>query len=181
MYMIRNAILNDSVTLVIEDPERSAVNISTIASNAFDYFLSTALLPSIGSRGSTQVQVNPPQPQQIQPYLGKWIPRPSFAQVEGITLHDPSTDFQISIGLLSTRGGNSGANSAICRTLIVQVEHSDAAGPMLLTDCISMSHSLSTYTLPFYQLIPVKSLRITSHRYCRTMGLTDPYPLESPL
>lgn len=123
MYMLRNASLPGSVTLVIEDPSVSAVNISTLSSGAFDYFLSTSLLPSIGgnsSAGRDQPQQQPGQSGQ-GPQQGRWIPRPTFVQIEGLTIKDSYTDFRISVGMLSARGGASQGGGSVAANLVLQV------------------------------------------------------------
>jgi hypothetical protein len=152
MYMLRNPTLPDTVTLVIEDPARSAVNISTVASGPFDYFLQTSLLqvanksdPQQGANPSAQQERGAQQNQASQ--AGRWIPRPTYVQIEGITVHDPSTDFKISVGMLNARGGASGASSSTSSNLIVQVSLRTFHAGMHLTLGLQVEY-LPSPTLP---------------------------------
>lgn len=112
MYMARYAAHPDTVTLIIEDPARAAVNVSTVGSGTFDHFLSSNLLPS--QQHSRQEGSASYQP-------GRWIPRPSYCQVEGAVIEDAEADFRISVGMISTRGGASGTSSSASETLLIQV------------------------------------------------------------
>ncbi|KAL7006679.1 hypothetical protein EMMF5_003846 [Cystobasidiomycetes sp. EMM_F5] len=123
MYMVRDASTVDIVTIVIEDPARAAVNISTLSSTYFDYFLSTSLLPPIGGRndGNRSGGGGDGSGSSGAP-VGRWIPRPSYMQLEGIVLHDAAADVRLSIGVISARGGASGSAATAASNLVVQVE-----------------------------------------------------------
>lgn len=120
--MVRDASTVDIVTIVIEDPARAAVNISTLSSTYFDYFLSTSLLPPIGGRndGNRSGGGGDGSGSSGAP-VGRWIPRPSYMQLEGIVLHDAAADVRLSIGVISARGGASGSAATAASNLVVQV------------------------------------------------------------
>jgi hypothetical protein len=127
--MARNSAQPDSLTLVIEDPTHAAVNISHLAANSFDYYMSTNLLLPLGTKdaaggstapGSVGQQIDPREQLQRN-QSSRWIPRPSFAQIEGITLQDPTADFQISIGMISGRGGTAASSATVGSDLVIQV------------------------------------------------------------
>lgn len=131
MYMARNAGQPDSLTLVIEDPAHSAVNISSLATSSFDYYMSTNLLLPLGVRDPAGVggSSNPaavgqqvdPREQLQRNQSSRWIPRPSFAQIEGVTIQDPTSDFRISVGMISGRGGTAGTSGMIAADFVIQV------------------------------------------------------------
>jgi len=133
MYMVRNASLADQCTLVIEDTVAKAVNISTVQSQSFDHFMSVNLLP-IQAGKAAQAQQGPQDASaqgatqhitQLQASTApRWLPRPSYVQIEGVTMSDINADFRLSIGMLSARGGAAGATgSSICPNLIIQLEY----------------------------------------------------------
>lgn len=129
--MTRNANQPDSLTLVIEDPAHAAVNISSLSTSSFDYYMSTNLLLPLGAKesGGPAGSNNPAAVgQQIDPrevlqrnQSSRWIPRPSFAQIEGVTIKDSTADFQLSIGMISGRGGTAGAGGTVAPNLVIQV------------------------------------------------------------
>lgn len=131
--MTRNASQPDSLTLVIEDPAHAAVNISSLATSSFDYYMSRDLLLPLGSKDPSGVG-GPSNPaavgQQVDPreqlqrnQSSRWIPRPSFAQIEGVTIQDPIADFQISVGMISGRGGTAGSSGIVANDLVIQVRY----------------------------------------------------------
>lgn len=129
--MTRSASQPESLTLVIEDPAHAAVNISTLSTSSFDYYMSTNLLLPLGAKESAgPAGSNNPAAvgQQIDPrevlqrnQSSRWMPRPSFAQIEGVTIQDPTADFRISVGMISGRGGTAGAGGTVAPELIIQV------------------------------------------------------------
>lgn len=135
--MARNVSEPDSLTLVIEDQARAAVNISSLAASSFDYYMSTGLLLPMGNRetaaqshsgGGGSSQQMDPREQLQRNQSSRWIPRPSFAQIEGITLIDTNADFRISIGMISGRGGTAGSGAAVGSDLVIQVRPSAGFG-----------------------------------------------------
>lgn len=136
--MTRNASQPDSLTLVIEDPAHAAVNISTLATSSFDYYMSRDLLLPLGIKDSSGA-AGPGNPatvgQQVDPreqlqrnQSSRWIPRPSFAQIEGVSFHDPTADFQIYVGMISGRGGTAGTSGIIASDLVIKVSSTRFAG-----------------------------------------------------
>lgn len=131
MYMTRSASQPDSLTLVIEDPAHAAVNISTLATSSFDYYMSRDLLLPLGIKdapGATGSSNPAAVGQQIDPreqlqrnQSSRWIPRPSFAQIEGVSIRDPTADFQLHVGMISGRGGTAGTSGITAHDLVIQV------------------------------------------------------------
>ena len=148
MWMFRNSSSPEAVTVVIEDAARAAVNISSMNSQAFDALLSSSLLPPVGGVKDAQQQAQQQQQQRAQPAAdvqdtgaksaasnsnavhqnGRWIPRPSYTQIEGVTIHDPYSDFVISVGMLSARGGASGSSSNVSSKMVIRVSPSQRLG-----------------------------------------------------
>lgn len=131
--MTRSASQPDSLTLVIEDPAHAAVNISTLATSSFDYYMSRDLLLPLGIKDApgTTGSSNPAAVgQQIDPreqlqrnQSSRWIPRPSFAQIEGVSIRDPTADFQLHVGMISGRGGTAGTSGITAHDLVIQLEY----------------------------------------------------------
>lgn len=138
MWMFRNSSSSEAVTVVIEDAARAAVNISSMNSQAFDALLSSSLLPPVGGMKDAQQQQQRTQPgvdaqdagaksatfsNNAVHQNGRWIPRPSYTQVEGVTIHDPYSDFVISVGMLSARGGASGSSANVSSKMVIRLEY----------------------------------------------------------
>ncbi|KAK9899705.1 hypothetical protein P389DRAFT_192017 [Cystobasidium minutum MCA 4210] len=131
--MTRSATQPESLTLVIEDPAHAAVNISSLSTSSFDYYMSTNLLLPLGAKDSAgPAGSNNPAAvgQQVDPrevlqrnQSSRWMPRPSFAQIEGVTISDPTADFRISVGMISGRGGTAGAGGTVAPDLVILLEY----------------------------------------------------------
>ena len=99
------------------------------------------------------MSISPQQGRQTQPHeqqlqAGRWIPRPSYAQIEGVAVCDPIANFRIKIGLLCARGGNSGSSSTVYGNLIVEVSSSHSGQPSLQLSC-RVAGQLEYLSAPF--------------------------------
>ena len=147
MYTVHEAATaSQSVTVVIEDPAHSAVNISVLPAAAFEHFLMSSLLPPIGSRKESECSViraqgfheaepcratvnksaeekgaQDPASASAQALMRRWTPRPSYVQLEGAVIHDEAADVRLSIGLVSSRGGASAASASSSGFIVIQV------------------------------------------------------------
>ena len=133
MYMVRNAVKPDAITLVIEDAARAAVNISSLSANAFDYYMSTNLLMPMGAKDANgsggganlnvqaPAQQGDPREQLHRTQSSRWIPRPSFVQIEGAIIDDAASDMRICIGMANGRGGTAASSSTTSPELFIQV------------------------------------------------------------
>lgn len=138
------------ITVLVEDTASKAVNISSIRANHFEHFLQTALLPPSESR-------NPAA------RAGRWVARPIYVLVEGVTVPDSARGFILKAAMLSTRGGEASASANMATSkLFLQLEYTPTSFFDDLTVRLSVLDQYLDAVLPKSSTRTDLSLDITS-------------------